>query len=86
MTWFKKDISEGVKLLAESMLSNPGNWVQEAYHFRCISNPDIRLWTANGVGFLQLEGNKGFNSDERKYLNDTIKKTIALKIKGLTHD
>ena len=86
MTWFKKDISEGVELLAESMLSNPANWVQEPYHFRCVSHPDIRLWTANGVGFLQLEGNKGFNSDERTYLNDTIKKVIALKIKGLTHD
>ena len=78
---FKNVISEGVRLLAEQMVKNPKDWKQESYHFSCISNPDIAFWTANGATHLHLEGNDGLNLAEKVFLNNAIKKSLALKVK-----
>jgi hypothetical protein len=78
-------ISEGVKLLAKSIVENPQNWQQRAYHFSCVSSPDVNIWTANGVFFIRLEGNDSFNIAEKRHINKAIQKCIALKT-TLRHD
>ena len=78
---FKNVISEGARLLAEQMFENPKNWEQGRHRFICISNPDIAFWTANGATHLHLDGNDGFNLAEKVFLNNAIKKSLALKVK-----
>ena len=62
------------------MIDNPENWKQTGYHYQCISSPDVAIWTANGVTHIQIEGNDAFNFAEKVYLNNAIKKSIALKV------
>ena len=80
MGWFKKDISEGVKMLVANIESEPNNWVQGRYEFYSIHSDDIRIWTANGWKFIKFNGNDGLTNDEKKLINIAIKKAIALKV------
>lgn len=80
-------ISEGVKILAKQMIEHPEDWRQGMYHFSNKTHNDISIWTANGWPFLKLNGNEAFNVFEKLYLNAVIKKSIALKVRGvITND
>ena len=78
--FLKPKISEGVKQISEQMINNPHDWVQDIYHFRNRTNPDIEIWTANGAGHINFNGNSGLNWAEKRYLNEAIKKSIANKL------
>ncbi len=67
-----KRISEGCRELGEQIINNPGDWIQGEYYFQNKTNKDIKIWTANGISSLQLNGNAGFNGAERRHINKAI--------------
>ena len=77
MLW---NISEGVRLLAQQMIDNPEEWVQGMYEFINTKNPDIRIWTPNGVAYIKFNGNTCLTYAEQKHIAAAIKKSIALKL------
>ena len=77
-------VSEGVRLLAQQMIEHPEDWEQGSYYFSNVKSKDISIWTANGAMFIRLNGNDGFTYAEKRYLNDAIKQSIALKAVGMS--
>jgi len=73
-------ISEGVKILARQIVENPHDWRQGLYYFSNVTNPDINIWTANGVNYIRLDGNDAFTRAEQRYLLNAIKKSIANRL------
>ncbi len=77
---FKKVISQGVKDIAKNMIEHPEDWVQGMNYFSNKNHRDISIWTANGWYFIKFEGNTGLNTEEKIYLNNAIKQSIANKL------
>lgn len=73
-------VSEGVKDLCQSMIYNPHDWVQGNYYFSHKEHRDLNIWTANGVFFINLNGNAGFNIYEKRAINRAIHKSIANRL------
>jgi hypothetical protein len=73
-------ISEGCKDIAKQMIDNPHDWVQTQYEYVNVTSKDIRIWTANGMTSIELNGNDAFNIREKAYLNSAIKKSIANRL------
>lgn len=73
-------ISQGIKDIAKQMIENPNDWVQGEYEFINRKNLDIKVWTSNGVLFINFRGNSGLNIFEKIYLNRAIKQSIANKL------
>lgn len=73
-------ISEGIRLLAQQMIDNPEEWVQGMYEFTNTKNPDVRIWTPNGVSYIKLNGNTCLTYAEQKHIASAIKKSLALKL------
>ena len=78
---FKREISQGVKDLAQSMINNPHDWVQGDYFFSHKIHKDLRIWTASGWSFLKLIGNDSFTRAEKKYLNKAVQQSIANRLR-----
>lgn len=73
-------ISEGVHLLAQQMIDNPLEWVQGPYEFVNTKNPDIRIWTPNGVSYIKINGNDCLSYAEKRHIAAAIKKAIARRL------
>jgi len=73
-------ISEGVKLIAKQMVEHPEEWQQSQYEFWNKSNPDIRIWVANGTSFITMNNNSIFTLAEKYCLANAIKKSIGLRL------
>jgi len=86
MFWSKCLVSEGVVDFVRQMMAHPEDWRQGQYCFGNTKHPDIQIWTANGVGYIDIGGNKCFNIAEKRYIADGIKKTIALRLLNKTVD
>ena len=74
------EISEGIKEIARKMVENPNDWRQGDFEFFSLSNPDIRIWTANGHFALHLQGNSSLTWAEKHYLIKAIKKSIGKRL------
>lgn len=82
MFFCKPRISEGVQMLVQSMVDNPEDWRQGPYHFVNVKHQDIRIWTANGYGWIKLEGNECLTHAEKRHIANGIKKSIALRLQS----
>ena len=74
-------ISQGIREIGEHMIAYPKDWFQTEYDFICKSNPDIQVWTANGVFGCKLMGHDGLSWFERRYLMDCVAKSKADRLK-----
>jgi hypothetical protein len=73
-------VSQGIKELCKSMIDNPHDWVQTGYKFVNIKHSDISIWTANGLSFIQINGNDGLSFCEKICVLRAIKLTIARRL------
>ena len=73
-------VSDGVKGIGKQMIDNPLDWVQGNYEFVSKSNPDITIWTCNGIKNIKIRGFGGLSYSEKAYLNNCIKMSIANRL------
>lgn len=75
-------ISKGIKDICKQMIENPNDWYQGTYSFTNRTHQDISFWTANGLFFIQLNGNASLNISEKILVSKSIKQSIANRLKS----
>jgi len=73
--------SEGVQEIGKQMIENPTDWVQGMYEYTNKKNPDIAIWTCNGIPFIKIGGFGGLTLSDKIYLGNAIKISIANRLK-----
>jgi hypothetical protein len=79
-------ISKGVRELGEDMVSNPLNWVQTYYAFTNKYHPEVSIWTANGLMFLEIRYGATFTFAEKLYIRSCMILSAARKVKIIRQD
>lgn len=77
---FSRDVSQGVREFCAAMIANPHDWRQERYEFVNVKNPDIRVWTCNGLAHIQIHGNDGLTRAEKKLILKAVNLTTARRL------
>lgn len=73
-------VSDGIKKLGQQMIDNPMDWVQGMYCFTNKKNPDVAIWTCNGIGYIKIGGFEGLSYSDKLYINNCIKMSIANRL------
>lgn len=73
-------VSQGIRELCAAMVANPKDWVQGTYAFTNKKHPDINIWTANGIFFININGNEGLTFAEKWRVLNAVKLTTARKL------
>ncbi len=73
-------VSKGVKKIGKHLIENPQEWQQGKYEYVNKKDNGIRIWTCNGIAFININGFNGLNLSEKIYINNCIKMSIANKL------
>ena len=73
-------VSDGIKKLGQQMIDNPMDWVQGTYEFSNRKNPDLAIWTCNGINYIKIGGFEGLSYSDKVYLNNCIKISMANRL------
>lgn len=75
MFFKEKFVRDSVKEFCRLMQENYTEWRQWEYSFSN-SSKWYNIWTANWIFHIRIEWQKWLNILEKKYINDSIQKTI----------
>jgi len=83
LKWLKSlilfEVDESIRFIARNMEYHPDDWVVDDYTVKN-KKTGMKIWIANGVAFIGIEGVPALNLAEKMRLNKGIKTLVASKI------